>query len=82
MQKADCVSKFVVMVNDTLWNVMMAITSMVTDVQGIVMFRLDSHAMVDLQAPRTVALLSFPVLSQLNQEDNLVSMERSFSTLG
>ncbi len=77
MPRADYAFKFVVMVNDTLWNVMMEITSMVMDVQEIVMLRLDSHVMVDHQAPKTVVLLSSPVLSQLSQEDNLVSMERS-----
>jgi len=78
MPKLDFVLKFVVMERDTLLNVMMETTLMVTDAQKIVTLRLDSHVMAVHQALKTAVQLFFHLSSQLKTEVNQDFMERSF----
>jgi hypothetical protein len=78
IQDLHCVYKFVVMVRSTLQTVMMAIMLMVMDAAWIVTLKLDSHVMVDHQAPRIHAQLYFRQPFQFKTEDNQDSTEKLF----
>lgn len=78
MPKLVFVMKFVVMEKDILQDVMMEITSMVTDAAEIVMLKSGSHAMEVLQAQKIPAALPYQLPFLLKIEDNQDYTEKSF----
>lgn len=78
LQKADCVSKYVVMEKGIHHNVMTEIMWMVMDAAEIVICKSVSHAMVVLPAAEILVVQYCPLRSLSNHEDSQDYMERSF----